>query len=87
MYANASALVKALTTNSVGNIVFDQAFSLAQGDSEHILVAYNTGKGIDIADVTLTALNAITANSGINDTAVTGVSGSTYFAIDTATPT
>ena len=84
VYSNASALVKALTTNSVGNIVFDQEYSLNQGDTEHLLIAYNTGKGINIADVTLTALEAITANSGIDNSALTGVSGSTYFAINTA---
>jgi hypothetical protein len=81
VYANASALVKALTTASVGDIVFDQAFSLAKGDIEHILVAYNTGKGIDIADVTLTALAAINNASGI-----TGANAADAFAIDTANP-
>ncbi len=79
VYANASALVKALTTASVGDIVFDQQSGLAKGDIEHILVAYNTGKGIDIADVTLTALSAISVASGI-----TGANAADAFAIDTA---
>ena len=53
-YANASQLQTALTTNNVGNIVFG---GLGAHDVEHLLIAYGTGTGTNIADVTITNIS------------------------------
>jgi hypothetical protein len=50
-YANASYLQQALTTQNVGDITFGGG--LAKGSIEHELVAYNSGTGITIADVSI----------------------------------
>ena len=75
--------VRALTTDSVGDISF--AGSLAKGNIEHKLVAYNSGNGIDIADVTITNITGH-ALIGFVNTAQTGVTVSAIDIVDIRAP-
>jgi hypothetical protein len=78
-YANAAALQAALQTQAIGNIVLNGAGVAAHTEAD-LLVAYNTGTGITIADVTF---NNLAGNTAVNDTAaastldVAGPGGST----------
>jgi hypothetical protein len=64
VYANAAALQQALGTTAVGNL--DLAGTGVAAHTEvDILVAYNTGTSVNIADVTL----ANTSNAALTDTA------------------
>ena len=51
-YANAAALQTALTTLGVGDINFGN-YAFPTNSIDHHLVAYNTGSGVNIADVEL----------------------------------
>ncbi len=70
IYANAAALQQALGTTAVGNL--DLAGTGVQAHTEvDILVAYNTGTSVNIADVTL----ANTSGAALTDTAAIAALG------------
>src|SRR5262249_47867058 len=50
-FANAAALQTSLTTT--GNIIFNSGAGLMHNSLFHVLVAYGTGTGVNIADVEL----------------------------------
>ena len=78
-YANAAALVTGLTTVGVGDVILNGA--IANGATDHILVAYSTGPvsgDIRIADVTLVN----TSGAGQTDTAHAGVAVSAIDIVD-----
>lgn len=78
-YASATYLQQALTTYNVGDITFGG--SLTNGSIEHELVAYNSGNGFNIADVTITN-NTGHALIGFVNTAQTGVTVSAIDLVD-----
>jgi hypothetical protein len=57
-YASAQYLVQALQQSNVGNIVVGGL--LTAGSEEHVLVAYNSGNGVNIADVTIQNISGST---------------------------
>ncbi len=71
VYANAAALQQALGTTAVGNIILAGGFGVAAHTEVDILVAYNTGTSVNIADVTL----ANTSGAALTDTAAIAALG------------
>ena len=67
-YTDAAALATALSTETVGN--FNLGTALPHGDIIDILVAYNTGTGVNIADVELQNTNV---GGSLTDTAASGM--------------
>ena len=70
-YLNASYLQQALGTSGNGDLIFTNTAGLTNNSIEHVLVAYNSGNGVSIADVTI--LNQTGGTLHTIDTATHGV--------------
>jgi hypothetical protein len=68
-YTSAAALQSALETLGVGNFKLAGAGAVAAGNTVDMLIAYNTGASINIADLTIHA-----GTTAVNNTAA-GVAG------------
>ena len=78
-YSNAAALNSALHAAGVGDINLSDTGLVITGVVEHVLVAYGTGSGVNIADVELVNTSgatqtADTANAALSVTALDLVS-------------
>jgi hypothetical protein len=52
-YANAQYLQQALTSLNTGDLLFGLPGGFTNGSIEHVLIAYNSGSSVNIADVTI----------------------------------